>query len=133
VCGVLAGRRVVDGGGDGAGGGGREDDGDEGGESAACDRVTAVRRVPNVAENPRVAYELDPEETLSAIESLEAEGLDLVGFYHSHPETEPVPSRTDRERATWTGYVYLICSPDGRANAFRWTGSAFDRLRLAFE
>ncbi|RDI72573.1 desampylase [Halopelagius longus] len=110
VCGVLAGRRTDD----------PSDDA----------TVESVRRVPNVAANPRVEYELDPEETLRTIEAVESEGRDVVGFYHSHPESDPVPSETDKRRATWTGYVYLICAPDGRMRAHRWTGAAFERLRI---
>jgi proteasome lid subunit RPN8/RPN11 len=109
VCGVLGGTRA---------------DGD------GPDRVSVVRRVENVAADRRVAYELGPAETLATIEELEADGVDVVGFYHSHPESDPVPSEADRDRATWTGYVYLICAPDGRTNAYRWDGSAFDRLTL---
>jgi proteasome lid subunit RPN8/RPN11 len=106
VCGVLVGRR------------------------GGVDRVTDVRRVENVASNPRVAYELDPAAAVETVEAVEAAGDDVVGFYHSHPESAPVPSETDRREATWTGYVYLVCHPDGRLNAFRWTGEAFDELSV---
>ncbi|MBC9987189.1 M67 family peptidase [Haloferax sp. AS1] len=95
--------------------------------------VTAVHPVSNVAAEPRVAYELDPEETVSILEAVEAAGDDAVGFYHSHPESDPVPSATDRERASWPGYVYLICSPDGRLSAHEWTGDEFRELSVAVE
>lgn len=113
VCGVLAGR-VED-------------------ETPPVEFVESARRVPNVAANPRTTYELDPEEALRTIESVESEGSDVLGFYHSHPQSDPVPSETDRRRATWTGYVYLVCTPDGRLNAYRWTGSAFEPLRVVVE
>jgi proteasome lid subunit RPN8/RPN11 len=39
---------------------------------------------------------------------LEDEGYELAVF-HSHPETEPIPSRTDRELAgLWSGRPFLI-------------------------
>ncbi|RDZ63525.1 peptidase [Haloferax sp. Atlit-12N] len=95
--------------------------------------VTDVHPVSNVADDPRVAYELDPEETVSIIEAVETAGDDAVGFYHSHPESDPVPSATDREQASWPGYVYLICSPDGRMNAYEWTGNEFHELTIAVE
>ncbi|WP_233203891.1 desampylase [Halegenticoccus soli] len=114
VCGVLVGARA------------RERDG--------ADRATDCRRVPNVAANPRTEYELDPAEALAAIEDAEAAGLDVVGFYHSHPESPPVPSETDRDRATWNGYVYLIVAPrTDEVRAWRWTGEAFDPLPIAVE
>ncbi|HEU0077690.1 MAG TPA: Mov34/MPN/PAD-1 family protein, partial [Longimicrobiaceae bacterium] len=37
----------------------------------------------------------------------ERDGLALVGFYHSHPDGRPEPSRLDREQA-WPWYSYLI-------------------------
>ncbi|AFK20200.1 M67 family peptidase [Haloferax mediterranei ATCC 33500] len=95
--------------------------------------ITAVLPVSNVAEEPRVAYELDPEETVSAFDEAESEGNDVVGFYHSHPETDPVPSATDREQASWPGYVYLICNPDGRFTAHEWTGDEFRELAIVVE
>ena len=41
---------------------------------------------------------------------LEDEGYELAVFHsHSHPETEPIPSRTDRELAgLWSGRPFLI-------------------------
>ncbi|WP_228546093.1 desampylase [Halegenticoccus tardaugens] len=109
VCGVLVGER----------------------NDAGRSRVVDAVRVPNVADDPRTAYELDPVATLAAIESAERDGRDLVGFYHSHPESAPLPSAADRARATWTGYVYLIASPaTDELRAWRWSGEAFDPVAV---
>lgn len=118
VCGVLAGRRR------------RGEDGGEG-DRPLADEVREVHRVTNVADDPRVAYELDPAETLATIEAVEDAGLDVVGFYHSHPETVARPSATDEAQATWTGYVYCIVSPvEETIRAWRWTGERFDAMEL---
>ncbi|EJN59341.1 desampylase [Halogranum rubrum] len=110
VCGILAGERGI-GGNDGS------------------DRVTEIHRVTNVADTPRVAYELDPAETLATIETIEETGQDVVGFYHSHPDSPARPSATDEAQATWTGYVYCIVSPtEDAVRAWRWTGECFDAL-----
>ncbi|XVH32080.1 desampylase [Haloferacaceae archaeon DSL9] len=104
------------------------------GDGETAPRATAARRVRNVADDPRVAYELDPAAALAAIESIEAAGRDVVGFYHSHPETSARPSRTDRRRATWTGYVYAIVAPSrGELTAWRWTGETFEPLAITVE
>lgn len=118
VCGVLAGRRRYS---------------EDGGESdrPVADEVREVHRITNVADDPRVAYELDPAETLATIEAVEDDGLDVVGFYHSHPETAARPSATDEARATWTGYVYCIVSPvEETVRAWRWTGDGFDSMAV---
>jgi len=66
----------------------------------------AERYVPgrNALASPyRYELEIDPE-----VWFLEDEGYELAVF-HSHPETEPRPSRTDRERAgLWSGKPFLI-------------------------
>ena len=47
--------------------------------------------------------EIDPE-----VWFLEDDGVELAVF-HSHPETEPRPSKTDRERSgLWAGKPFLI-------------------------
>ena len=51
----------------------------------------------------RYELEIDP-----SVWFLEDDGLELAVF-HSHPETEPRPSRTDRELAgLWSGRPFLI-------------------------
>jgi len=79
-------------------------------------RVEDVRQAPNL-ETERAAnrYELDPRAFLAADEQARSRGLDVVGFWHSHPDVAAEPSETDRA-AAWPGYVYLIISVQaGRA------------------
>ena len=62
-----------------------------------------LRGVNTLASPYRYELEIDP-----AVWFLEDEGYELAVF-HSHPETEPVPSRTDKERAgLWAGRPFLI-------------------------
>jgi proteasome lid subunit RPN8/RPN11 len=62
-----------------------------------------VRGVNTLASPYRYELEIDP-----AVWFLEDEGYELAVF-HSHPETEPIPSRTDKERAgLWAGRPFLI-------------------------
>ena len=62
-----------------------------------------VRGINALASPYRYELEIDP-----AVWFLEDDGFELAVF-HSHPETEPVPSRTDRERAgLWSGRPFLI-------------------------
>jgi len=84
-----------------------------------------VYRTENVAETPRTRYRIDPEQQLAALERADAEGLDVVGFYHSHPTGPAEPSETDAARATWHGYAYVIWTPtaDPVLGAWRWRES----------
>ncbi|MXR39905.1 peptidase [Halobaculum sp. WSA2] len=125
VCGVLVGDR----GGDVDSGGDADSAGDGVVETDAADRVAEAVPVANVADDPERFYELDPAETVVAIEDAEAHGRDVIGFYHSHPRGPAEPSETDRGRATWTGSVYAIVAPD-EIVAYRWTGESFRSLRV---
>ena len=62
-----------------------------------------VRGRNKLASPYRYELEIDPE-----VWFLEDDGYELAVF-HSHPETEPRPSRTDRELAgLWAGKPFLI-------------------------
>ena len=69
-------------------------------------RAERYVRGRNTLESPyRFQLDVDPEAWF-----LEDEGFELAVF-HSHPETEPRPSRTDVENVgLWTGKPYVIYS-----------------------
>ena len=84
--------------------------------------VSEVKRARNiVVERARDRYEIDPRDHIRIQREADAAGLDIVGYYHSHPDHPAQASRFDTERA-WAGYVYLIVAVhDGKpvdANAF---------------
>jgi proteasome lid subunit RPN8/RPN11 len=84
--------------------------------------VTEVRRARNIiVERSRDRYEIDPRDHIRIQREADASGLDIVGYYHSHPDHPAQASRFDTERA-WAGYVYVIVSIHGGkpvdANAF---------------
>ena len=70
-------------------------------------RVVAGRNL--VTDRARDRYELDPGDIVAAERAARGEGLDVVGFWHTHPDHPARPSRFDTERA-WPDYVYVICS-----------------------
>lgn len=81
-------------------------------------RVDRVFRGTNVDRSP-LTYQMAPQELLE-IPRMEAQGLDLVGIYHSHPASAATPSDKDVARAFYPDVVYVIVSlataePDVRA------------------
>ena len=72
------------------------------------------------AENERVdsrhnRYVISPQSLLAAQREARASGLDIVGYYHSHPDHPARPSEFDREHA-WPGTSYVIVSvSEGKA------------------
>jgi proteasome lid subunit RPN8/RPN11 len=60
-------------------------------------------------------YTIAPEDWLRAQKSARDRQLDIVGIYHSHPNSPAVPSEYDRVLA-WPQYSYVIVSVhQGRA------------------
>lgn len=58
-------------------------------------------------ERPRDRYLLDPADFLAADRGARADGLEIIGIWHSHPDHPALPSQTDL-KAAWQGYSYLI-------------------------
>ena len=54
-------------------------------------------------------YQISPAELIIERESRLA-GRDIVGFYHSHPDSPPRWSSTDLDEAHWTDRSYVIIS-----------------------
>lgn len=57
----------------------------------------------------RTRYVIAPEDYLAAERRAAAEGCDVLGVYHSHPDVAARPSEYDAEHA-WPWYRYLIVS-----------------------
>lgn len=78
-----------------------------------------VRPAANRWEGRDDRYLVDPETLRRAVDEEADGGPRVLGFYHSHPDADPVPSATDRELA-WPWYLYLIVPVrDGRARRGR--------------
>ena len=97
------------------------------------DRSTVVRcyRADNAAQSPRTRYEIEPSEELDLLERIDAAGLDVVGFYHSHPRGPLAPSDVDARLAAWPGHSYVIVSlDDADLGSWRWRGERFEREEI---
>jgi proteasome lid subunit RPN8/RPN11 len=73
-------------------------------------QVLEAVAVTNVLHSP-LRYRMDEREQLALFLRLEAEALDLVAIYHSHPTGPPTPSPTDTAEAYYPEAVYLVWSP----------------------
>lgn len=65
----------------------------------------------------RTRYNIDPREIISAQKEGRTRGLDIIGFYHSHPDAPAHFSRNDLEQAFWLAHSYVIASVLGGAAA----------------
>ena len=61
-------------------------------------------------ESARNRYMIPPFAYRAIELDADKRGLQVMGFYHSHPDVPARPSRFDLDNATWPGLFYLIVS-----------------------
>lgn len=103
-------------------------DGDDGRE------VLRVFPLANRREDsPRNRFALTPDDVRTAEKAAAERGLELVGWYHSHPDHLARPSEYDREHA-WPWYSYVIVSVEcGESRQMASWRLADDRTRFEQE
>jgi len=105
-CGVLLGNSVPDG-----------------------NHVRQIVRAGNTrTDRAHDRFNIAPEELIRIQRQARTLGLDIVGFYHSHPDCPAQWSQTDFAEAHWVGCSYVITRVDqGKAadtNSFLLTGTS---------
>ena len=73
--------------------------------------ITQTFPATNVATHPATSYEIAPEEIFRRMREMRADGLELLGIYHSHPTGKNEPSLRDIELAYYPEGAYFIISP----------------------
>lgn len=58
------------------------------------------------------SFEIEPKDMLEMDKISRKENLDILGFYHSHPNHPAIPSSFDIN-ASWPYYSYMILSVQG--------------------
>lgn len=78
-------------------------------DEAGVKRVTGAVALENVYKGQQEdRYEILPEDLLAADKGARAEGLDLIGIFHSHPDCDAYFSKTDLENSCpWYSFVVL--------------------------
>lgn len=66
----------------------------------------------NVALDRRTMFEMAPEDLVAAQRRARERDLEVLGYFHSHPEHVAVPSRRD-VAAAWAGLSHLILEVRG--------------------
>src|SRR5689334_7641890 len=85
--------------------------------------VTETYPISNAREESakRNRFLIEPEELMRGERYARERGVEIVGFYHSHPDSPAVPSQYDLEHA-WPTYSYIIVSTraDEARDLFSW-------------
>lgn len=73
-------------------------------------RVAHCHPIVNAAANPEKEYLSEPRSLFNAVRAMRPLGHDILGIYHSHPVSDPIPSRTDCAQNFYPDAVHLIIS-----------------------
>ncbi|UWZ84268.1 M67 family metallopeptidase [Occallatibacter riparius] len=96
--------------------------------------VSAVRAGNTRTDSAHNRYNIDPAELVRIQRDAMRQGLDVAGFYHSHPDHPAQWSQTDFAEAHWVGCTYVITAvAKGRAevtNAFLLAGTTEEDKRF---
>jgi proteasome lid subunit RPN8/RPN11 len=89
--------------------------------------LAAVRCGNTRTDSPQNRYSIDPHELVRVQREARERQLEIIGFYHSHPDHPARWSPTDFDEAHWIGCSYVITSVEkGQAaltNSFALTGT----------
>jgi proteasome lid subunit RPN8/RPN11 len=100
-----------------------------GNASPEGNRVRQIVRAGNTrTDRAHDRYHIAPEELIKIQRQARSLSLDIVGFYHSHPDHPAQWSQTDFAEAHWVGCSYIITAIEqGKAaitNSFFLSGTS---------
>jgi proteasome lid subunit RPN8/RPN11 len=70
-------------------------------------RVLESRRTANLSDDPN-RFLVDPRAHVHALRDTRRRELQIVGFYHSHPHSSPIPSARDLAEASYPDLIHAI-------------------------
>ena len=108
------------------------------GDSGAVNHVQQTVRAGNTrTDSAHNRYNIAPQELVKIQRQARGLGLDIVGFYHSHPDHPAQWSTTDFAEAHWLGCSYIITGVErGKAattNSFLLSGTGEDDKKFEDE
>lgn len=89
--------------------------------------------VANIATTPHDTFYMDPVAMVKALRVFDQQGLTLIGIYHSHPQSAPIPSPVDIQQAHYPDLTHIIAGVQPgcvELAAWRIQGQQVDRVEL---
>jgi proteasome lid subunit RPN8/RPN11 len=77
-------------------------------------------------------YDIDPADHFRILREARRSGLTILGAYHSHPQSVPIPSPTDLAEG-WPNFLYVITTLlniEPRLRGYYLEGAAYREVRL---
>lgn len=99
--------------------------------------VSAVRAKNTRIDSAHNRYQIAPIEIVKIEHATRQQGLEIAGFYHSHPDHPAQWSKADLEEAHWVGCVYVITEvvkgAAGATNSFLLAGTTEEDKRFELQ
>lgn len=89
--------------------------------------IETAQLCTNVAPDPARHFEIDPAALIAAIRAEREGGVQVIGYWHSHPNGLAEPSATDRKQASGDGRIWAIVAGEG-VTFWRDTNEGFEAL-----
>lgn len=96
-------------------------------------RISHIFPVPNMLQSPS-QFRMEPGKQLGVLRKLDRLGVDMVGYYHSHPNGPGWPSITDCQANMFPNIISLIVffkNDAWMANAFLMQKHSYSPLLLS--
>ena len=78
-------------------------------DAAGAGRASVFHAARNAEASP-LRYNVEPEDLVRIVFTIEDAGEDLVGIFHSHTHSPAIPSATDLRAAQYDRPFYLLAS-----------------------
>jgi proteasome lid subunit RPN8/RPN11 len=85
---------------------------------AGVEVVQEILPLENIASEPTKAFIADPNGLVMALRHIRTQGLELLAFYHSHPKSPAIPSKTDHDQARWDVPMLILDAQNQTARAW---------------
>ena len=92
--------------------------------------IEAAQPAANVHSEPMRHFEIDPAALIAAHKAARTGGLQVLGYFHSHPNGLARPSATDAASASGDGRIWAIAAA-GVVSLWRDGPSGFEPLSYA--
>jgi proteasome lid subunit RPN8/RPN11 len=95
------------------------------------DEIVEARPARNIADQRASRFLIDPHDHIEGRREARTRGLEVVGFYHSHPRSSSEPSPRDLDEFSYPGHLYAIVSLHGEpaeVSLFRFEAGNFQRV-----
>lgn len=72
-------------------------------------KISEIFPAENIEESP-MNFTISNEQLIQGYKMAEEKGLEVIGIFHSHPDSEPYPSATDKKFMEINPVIWLIFS-----------------------